>query len=55
MQTRCKDKHLQEDDRMELPESPTEPGAPGELKNAIIGEEILQFRSQYLAFFVKST
>lgn len=35
MQARCKEKHLQEDDRMDLPDPLTEPDVPGKFKNAI--------------------
>jgi hypothetical protein len=37
---------------MEYPDPLAEPGAPGEFKNAKIGENPLQLKSQDLAFFV---
>jgi hypothetical protein len=52
MPARCKGNHLQEHDRMEYPDPLAEPGAPGEFKNAKIGENSLQLKSQDLAFFV---
>jgi hypothetical protein len=54
MQTGCKEKYLQEADRMDLPEPTTESGAPGQFKSAIRGEKSLQGKSYDLAVVVGS-
>jgi hypothetical protein len=50
----CKEKHLQEDDRMDLPDPLTEPGAPGRFEDLTVREKTLQAKSEYLTFVVES-
>lgn len=54
MQTRYKEKHLQEADRMDLPEPTTESGVPGRFKSVIVGEKSLQPKSQDMVVVVES-